>query len=70
VKGPLYARAQIAAYWIINLIDGQVEVHMDPSGPGTNPAYRSRQVYGRGDSVPLEIEGRVVAQVPVDELLP
>src|SRR6266702_8235324 len=29
-KASLYARAQIADYWIINLIDRQLEVHRNP----------------------------------------
>jgi Uma2 family endonuclease len=43
-KGSLYARARIAEYWIVNLIDRVVEVHRDPAADSTAPhgwAYRS-----------------------------
>ncbi len=32
VKVSLYARAGISAYWIINLVDGIIEVHQQPMG--------------------------------------
>lgn len=69
-KGPLYASAGIPIYWIINLIDSQVEVYTDPTGPGAAPGYRQRQDYLPGSDVPLIIAGQVVGQVAVSELLP
>jgi hypothetical protein len=68
-KGPLYARAQIRIYWIVNLIDRQVEVHTNPKA-GKNPSYRRRRVYGVDDSVPLVLHGKIVCSIPVRELLP
>jgi Uma2 family endonuclease len=69
-KGRLYARAGIVCYWIINLVDRVLEVYTDPSGPGPNPMYRHREVYGRTDSVPLIIAGQEIARIPVSEFLP
>src|SRR5262249_8406459 len=69
-KGRLYARASIICYWIINLVDRQVEVYTDPTGPGRSPSYRQQQIYGVADSVPLVIGGREVARIPVTDLLP
>jgi Uma2 family endonuclease len=37
-KGGLYARAGIADYWIINLVDRVLEVHRDPA-PAPDAAY-------------------------------
>ena len=68
-KGRLYARAVIGCYWIINLVDGQVEVYTPPSGPGPNPAYGHRQDYLAAASVPLLVGGQV-ANVAVAALLP
>jgi Uma2 family endonuclease len=65
-----YARAGIVCYWIINLIDRQIEVHTQPDAKAEVPAYRDRQVFKPGDSVPLVIEGQIVAQIPVGDLLP
>jgi Uma2 family endonuclease len=38
-KGPMYAKAKIAEYWIVNLQDWCVEVHRDPY----RGAYRRKQ---------------------------
>lgn len=69
-KARLYARAGIAIYWIFNLIDFQVEVYSDPTGPDASPAYRQRQEFARGSSVPLVIGSHQVGFIPVNELLP
>jgi Uma2 family endonuclease len=69
-KARLYARGRVACYWIVNLIDRKIEVYTDPTGPDTNPTFRHRQDYGAADSVPLVIEGKEVAQIPVKEFLP
>ncbi len=68
-KGPLYARARIPMYWIVNLPEGLVEVYTQPKA-GKSPAYRHRQDYGIDDAIPLVISGREVARIPVRELLP
>jgi len=68
-KGRTYARAHIPVYWIINLIDRQVEVYTEPKG-GKTPAYRRRMDYTFKAQVPLRIEGNEVGQVSVSELLP
>jgi Uma2 family endonuclease len=69
-KGRVYARAGIAIYWIVNLVDQQVEVYTDPDLTGTPPRYRQRQDYPRGSQAPLILDGQIVAQVAVDEFLP
>jgi Uma2 family endonuclease len=40
-KARVYARAGIADYWIVNLVDRVLEVYREPSGPrpGSQPAY-------------------------------
>jgi Uma2 family endonuclease len=68
-KKQIYARARIPVYWIINLIDRQVEVYTDPTGPAEPPDYRQRRDYRVGDMVPLIIDGKEVAQISVAELL-
>jgi Uma2 family endonuclease len=70
LKGRLYARARIPVYWIINLVDRQVEVYTDPSGPDAQPSYRVRQDYGADALVPLVVDGREVGPIAVRELLP
>jgi Uma2 family endonuclease len=69
-KAKLYARARIPVYWIINLVDGQVEVYSKPSGPEPHPGYRRREDYRVNESAPLAITGHEVAQIQVRDLLP
>jgi Uma2 family endonuclease len=69
-KKRIYAEAHIPVYWIVNLIDDQVEVHTDPTGPAARPDYRKRVVYRPGQSVPLVLGGKTVARIPVRDLLP
>ena len=69
-KGKLYAQGRIPIYWIINLVNRQVEVYSRPSGPDPNPGYRRRDDYLINDSVPLILAEQEVAQVAVKSLLP
>jgi Uma2 family endonuclease len=65
-----YARAGIISYCIVNLVDRQIEVYTEPTGPVATPSYRQRIDYGPTDSVPLTISGQQVALIPVTNLLP
>jgi Uma2 family endonuclease len=57
-KARIYARAGITDYWIVNLIDGVIEVHREPE----RARYRSVQVLKRGDGLqPLEFPDISVA---------
>jgi Uma2 family endonuclease len=72
-RGPkkrLFARAAIPVYWVVNLLERQVEVYSEPSGAADEPDYRKRQDYGAADEVPVVIEGREVKRILVAELLP
>lgn len=69
-KARIYARAGIAVYWIVNLVDMKLEVYTDPTGPNPSPCYRKREEFGVSDSAPLTISGLRVADVPVRDLLP
>jgi Uma2 family endonuclease len=69
-KYRLYARAGIPVYWIVNLVDRQVEVHSDPTGPSGRPEYRQRRVYDASAELSTQIgEGRL-APLAVADLLP
>jgi Uma2 family endonuclease len=69
-KRRLYAQAGIPAYWIINLVEGRVEVYTDPSGPADQPDYRQHLSLGGGDDVPLVIEQRDVGRIAASAMLP
>ena len=62
----VYGNAGIPVYWIVNLVDRQVEVYSEP----TDERVRDHKVYLPGDTVPVVIDGQVVGQIAVDDLLP
>jgi Uma2 family endonuclease len=69
-KARIYARAGIGDYWIVNLIDSVIEVYADPTGDVPAPQYRDRDTFHAGQSIPMRIDGKQIASVPVNELLP
>ncbi len=69
-KGRIYAEAGIACYWIVNLVDRQIEVYTLPSAATAAPAFAQRQDYHLGDDVPLMLDAIVAANIPVRELPP
>ena len=69
-KLPIYARARIPVYWIVNLVEAKVEVYTDPTGPDSNPRYLTHRDFGIEDVVPFVIGGAPVGGIPVKDLLP
>jgi Uma2 family endonuclease len=65
-KRAAYARAIVPVYWIVNLNDRQVEVYSDPSADG----YRSAEVFGPGEAVPVMIAGIEAGRIKVSDILP
>lgn len=70
-KGSLYAKAGIADYWIVNLIDRQLEVYRDPVRDAKTLSgwrYATQIILKAGDGVsPL---ARPTAVIAVAEVLP
>ncbi len=69
-KARIYARAGIVEYWIVNLVDRQVEVLTGPSGPTAAPGYALQQVYAPGTLVPLVLDGLALGAIAVADMLP
>lgn len=69
VKAQTYARARIPIYWIVNLVELQVEVYSQPRS-GKTPAYRVRENCGVQYGAPLILSGREAARIPVAHLFP
>jgi Uma2 family endonuclease len=61
-----YARGGVSVYWIVNLIERQVEVY---TGPNLD-SYSSCIIYKSGQSVPVVIDGVEVGQIAVADILP
>lgn len=71
LKGSLYARAGLADYWVLNLVDRVLEVYREPAADGAAPfGWR----YGRRDV--LDVAARVTplaapgSSIAVEQLLP
>ncbi len=62
----VYSAGGIAIYWIVNLVDRQVELYSEPGPSG----YTSIQILKPGQVLPVMIDGMVVGQIAVSELLP
>ncbi len=63
-KKSAYARAAVPTYWIINLVDRQLEVYSDP----VRGEYQNQQVLGPDGSVPVVIDGVEIGVVSIRDL--
>jgi hypothetical protein len=70
LKGRIYARAGIANYWILNLIDGQLEVYSNPSGPVQMPGFHEHRVFRGDDKLSLVIGLDDLGMVRVADMIP
>ena len=70
-KGSLYARAHVADYWLVNLVDRVVEIYRDP-GPDAGAPYgwRYRSVMTLAPPAVAALLAFPGAQVSVGDLLP
>ena len=67
-KYRIYARAGIREYWIVNLVDTQIEVYSSPVGDPT-PFYRDRVDRQLGDEIEVMLDGQRVGSVAVSAVL-
>jgi Uma2 family endonuclease len=65
-QAELYGRSGIPVYWIVNLVDRQIEVYTNPGPTG----YATRTDFASGQHVPVVIDGRQCGQIAVDAILP
>ena len=64
-----YARAGVTCYWIVNLVDRQIEVYTQPEANHQVPRFGSIEIFKPGDAVPLVLEGQSITAVQVVDLL-
>ena len=62
-KRESYGRAAIPTYWIVNLVDSQIEVY-------TDPVLTNRTDYRAGQDIPVIIDGQEIGRIAVADLLP
>jgi Uma2 family endonuclease len=65
-KWAAYARAGIPAYWVVNLVDSQVEVHSNPVPDG----YQEQRVLTAGQRLSLMLDGTELGQIAISAILP
>jgi Uma2 family endonuclease len=65
-KRNAYAKGGVPVYWIVNLVDRQIEVYTQPSPSG----YGSRTDFIAGDDIPVVCDGVEVGRIAVDSILP
>jgi Uma2 family endonuclease len=72
LKLPLYAAAAIYEYWILNLQERQLEVYRQPQSPSGGRAahYHSREIVAASGSVALDLDGQLLGEIAVIDLLP
>ncbi|MGI8981902.1 MAG: Uma2 family endonuclease [Pirellulaceae bacterium] len=68
-KKRMYARAGVPVYWIVNLVDNQIEIHTQPSGPAQQPEYACREVFEFAAAVPVWLDGQTAGFLSVGEIL-
>jgi Uma2 family endonuclease len=64
-----YGRSGIPVYWIVNLVDHQVEIYSDPTADG----YASKLVFApslQAQSAPVTVDGIEFGQIDVTQILP
>jgi Uma2 family endonuclease len=62
----IYGAGGVALYWIVNLVDRQLEVYTNPSPSG----YASREVKKPGQEAAVLIAGTAIGQIAVADILP
>ena len=67
-KQRLYATAGIPVFWIVNLMDMQVEVYEDPNA--ADGTYAKRTDYHPGQTLQLTLSPGLVIDIAVAELVP
>ena len=70
-KAAVYARARIADYWIVNLVDRVLEVHREPMRPGpARPHWGYAAIETLGADAALTPLAAPSARIRVADLLP
>jgi Putative restriction endonuclease len=64
-KGELYAKEKIAEFWLIDLVARKIEVYTKPRAG----KYYKKVEYTEKGSVPLVLDGLMIAEIPVRELM-
>jgi Uma2 family endonuclease len=61
-----YARGGVPTYWIVNLVDRQLEIYTDPTEAG----YRERRVLTAAEEVTVAVDGHELGRFFISDVLP
>ena len=61
-----YSASGIPVYWIVNLVERQIEVYKSPTPGG----YDIKRNYKADEKVPIVLDASVVGYVAVSDILP
>jgi Uma2 family endonuclease len=67
-KARIYAKSGIPEYWIFNVADRVVEAYSEPRS-GRVPHYKKLTTYDCTETLPLILDGKKIADLPLRELL-
>ena len=70
LKKQIYAHARIPEYWIVNLIDEQLEVYQSPVGSALKADYEVTRTLKLTESVSVRVGNKVIGPIPVRSLFP
>lgn len=70
LKKQIYAHARVPEYWIVNLVDRQLEVYQRPTGSGLKADYEVARTLSLNESVSVRIGSKTVGPIPVKSLFP
>jgi Uma2 family endonuclease len=62
----IYAAGGVPVYWLVNLVDGQVEVYSNPGPDG----YRTHEVLAPGHVLHVVVDGVEIGEIAVADILP
>ena len=68
-KARIYAQAGIPVYWVVNVVDKQIEVFTRPSGPAAAPASAQQGVFPIGTVVPVVLDGQTAGAIAVADVM-
>ena len=69
-KMRVYARFGISVAWLVNLVDGVIEVYTQPTGAAGPATYETVELHHPGDLIAVVIDGREIGRVAVNDILP
>jgi hypothetical protein len=66
----VYARSGISVAWLVNLVDGVIEVYTHPTGPAGPATYETVELHHPGHLITVVIDGREIGRVAVNDIIP